>query len=402
MSDPAPDQSEPTDDQPETAPVSPWLRATLADLEGLDFEAPIKDLKSADAHELSELYRTLFQRPDGEEAPDTAEIRMAMLLSAVTGMHFKPSEPNEPFGPMMVLADGRRTPIPSDFKPGHIDLLSELAIRATHPVLRSRLADVCWLLDRKRAHLGVMALVGYGEIVAKADKGELLFRFEKEGGALQHSARDLLRRALQLARMLGKDKPEAGPVRNLVATLRKRAAKTKALVPLWWFADLDLDYRVSDPQDIAAGIEEVLANLPADAQSHIVIELWRLAAHAYHLAKRDEDKFRCMAAAAERLVADAEAMEKRPNSAMLAAHWLSQAIAQLHGIPEKKERRTALRHKLIDIQARVSEEMSSFFTRWMLRSWSKRSKRNGESQPDRQAVHLRQPREFSGPGGTRE
>jgi hypothetical protein len=360
MSDPAPDQSEPADDQPDTGPLSPWLRATLADLEGLDFEASIKDSKSADAHELSELYRALFQRPDGEEAPDTAEIRTAMLLSAVTGMHFKPSEPNEPFGPMMVLADGRRTPVPSDFKPGHIDLLSELAIRATHPVLRTRLADVCWLLDRKRAHLGVTALVGYGEIVLKADKGELLFRFEKEGGALQHSARDLLRRALQLARMLGWDKPEAGPVRNLVATLRKRAAETKALVPLWWFSDLDLDYRVSDPLEVAAGIDEVLANLPAGAQSHIVIELWRQAARAYHLAKRDEDKFRCMAAAAERLVADAEAMEKRPNSAMVAAHWLSQAIAQLHGIPDKKERRTALRHKLIDIQARVSEEMSSF------------------------------------------
>jgi hypothetical protein len=55
-----------------------------------------------------------------------------------------------------------------------------------------------------------------------------------------------------------------------------------------------------------------------------------------------------------------EALEKKQNSAMLAAHWLSQAIAQLHGIPDKRERRTALRHKLVDIQARISEEMSSF------------------------------------------
>ena len=195
----------------------------------------------------------MFQRPNGEETPDTAEIRMAMLLSSVTGMHFKPAEPNEPFSAMMVLADGRRTAIPSDFKPGHVDLLAELAARARHPTLRTRLADVCWLLDRKRAPLGIMALVGYGEIVAKVDKGELQFQFEKEGGALQHSARDLLRRALQLARMLGRNKPEAGPVRNLVTTLRKRAAETKALVPLWWFADLDLDYRVSDPLEVAAG-----------------------------------------------------------------------------------------------------------------------------------------------------
>ncbi len=85
-----------------------------------------------------------------------------------------------------------------------------------------------------------------------------------------------------------------------------------------------------------------------------------MAARAYHLAKRNEDKFRCMAAAAERLVADAVAAVKKPNSAMLAAHRLSEAIAQLHGIPDKKERRDALRHKLIDIQARIPEEMSSF------------------------------------------
>ena len=45
---------------------------------------------------------------------------------------------------------------------------------------------------------------------------------------------------------------------------------------------------------------------------------------------------------------------------MLASHWLSAAINEFHGVPGKKERRTELRHRLIDIQAGISEEISVF------------------------------------------
>ena len=54
------------------------------------------------------------------------------------------------------------------------------------------------------------------------------------------------------------------------------------------------------------------------------------------------------------------------ESAMLASSMLSEAIAELHGIPGKKDRRRELRTGLIDIQAGISEEMSSFLhTRWI-------------------------------------
>ena len=51
--------------------------------------------------------------------------------------------------------------------------------------------------------------------------------------------------------------------------------------------------------------------LPANANGHLVVDLWRLAAGAYHLAKREPDKQRCLAEAAERLVADAESAVAR-------------------------------------------------------------------------------------------
>jgi hypothetical protein len=43
---------------------------------------------------------------------------------------------------------------------------------------------------------------------------------------------------------------------------------------------------------------------------------------------------------------------------------MSNAIAHLHGIPATKERRTELRHRLVDIQARIPEEMSVFSHQW--------------------------------------
>jgi hypothetical protein len=360
MSDSIASDVEPKDTVGEPAETPPWLRATAADLRDLDFESPIAGSTSADTRELSDQFQAAMQPADKAAQPsDTAATRVFTTLSAITGMYFKPEERHEPFGPMVTFADGRRSAIPSDFREGRVDLLAEMAKRAKHPVLRARLADVCWLLDKKRVNLGSLAVNAYSEIVQKADSGELKFRFEEEGGALHYGALAYLRRALQVGRAI-KGNVETVAAREAVILLRKRAMESRALVPVLWFVELDLDFGVSDPTEVGRGIDEVLAALPADASSQFVIALWRLGARAYHVAKRHEDKYRCQSGAAERLAADAEASLAGPNSAMMAVHTLSAAIAQLHGIPGKKDRRRELQHRLIDIQARIPEEMPAF------------------------------------------
>ena len=57
------------------------------------------------------------------------------------------------------------------------------------------------------------------------------------------------------------------------------------------------------------------------------------------------------------LVAHAMAQE---GLAMLQAHFWGNAIAAPYGIPGGKDRRTALRHQLIHVQAGVTEEMAVF------------------------------------------
>jgi hypothetical protein len=75
---------------------------------------------------LSEQYRRAAEGPDaGGAALDTPEARLFTMLSAITGMHLKAHEREEPFGPRLALAGGRRSAIPADFRDGHVDLLEE-------------------------------------------------------------------------------------------------------------------------------------------------------------------------------------------------------------------------------------------------------------------------------------
>jgi hypothetical protein len=99
--------SDPASESTATEPAAiSWLRATAADLAEVEVEAPIQDSASADAGTLSDLYREAT-RIDANV--DTAANRVFAMLSAITGMHFKPKERNEPFGAMIAWAGAKRS-----------------------------------------------------------------------------------------------------------------------------------------------------------------------------------------------------------------------------------------------------------------------------------------------------
>ncbi len=333
-----------------------WLRATLEDIGDLEFEGPIEGCSSADCYDLSTAYRKAADLHEklGDEAAAPAA-RVFAMLAAVTNFHFKPNERNAPFGPMMVV-DGGRSAIPEDFRGGPVETLANAAERASNSVLRARLSDTCWLLERKRQGLGRAAVEAYAGIVEGIAAGRLKDRLEHDDPVLGLTARDALRRALTIGRALGWNNDEVSACRDWVIAIRARALKDGNPVPVHWFYEMDLDFGISAPGELAAEIEQFLTSRTDFANSHMVVELWRLAARAYHYAKDDDGKYRCRTAAAETLVTEAEGHE----SAMLASHWLSQAIAEYHGIPGKRDRRTELRHRLIDVQSGIVEEMSSF------------------------------------------
>jgi hypothetical protein len=304
-----------------------WLQASEADLAGLDFEAPIAGSTSPTCDALRDLYR-LAAHPykEGEQPVETQATRVFAMLLAVTSMYLKAQEREEPFGPLMSSGD-RRTAIPADFRGEPVKLLADMAVRSVNPVLKARLADICWLLERRRGTLAAAAVAAYVDTIEAVERGELKFPFAHNDGALEFGARDLLRRALHIGWSIGWDKPETLRARAAVVRLREHAVTLRAAVPLIWFAELDLDFSVSDALLVATGIEEVLAATEADV--HVRTSLWRLAARAYHVAKRDADKHRCLAQAAEAMVAEADRLlaGQGHHAAILASHELGNAIA---------------------------------------------------------------------------
>jgi hypothetical protein len=242
-----------------TSQAPPWARASIADLADLDFEGPVRESQSADSTELGDLFRRAAGAVgEDRELPDTPSARVFNMLAAVAGMLFKSQEPNEPFGAMAVFADGRRSAVLSDFRGEATEVLAEMAALAKHPVLRARLADTSWLLDRKKGQLAATAAEAYVEIVRKVDSGALKFRFDKDHGALKFEARDLLRRALLIGRATGLDKAGPSAARKTVADLRKRSLEKLLPVPALWFGHLDLDFSISEPAEVGQGVEALI------------------------------------------------------------------------------------------------------------------------------------------------
>lgn len=342
------------------ATVADWLLATPSDVANVDFEEPIRGLVKADCGALVEQFKAAVELDEKTGRPtETAANRVFCMLIAVAGMMFQPRS-GEPFGPMLVLPDGRRSPVPDDFLGKPLETLTCLAECTRNPVLRARLADVCWTLDRKLVVLGAVAVASYVEVVEKIDAGELQLPFEKNGSALDHECRDFLRRALQIGRQIGWDRPEVVSARDLTKDLRVRALGQHAAIAIGWFSGLDLEFRVSGAEEVASSLDASIKDLAAGLDASVSVNLLNLAARAYRSGKNNEQADRCLSEAADCLAAQAERDFEKTGSALLAANGLSAAIAQLHGVRGKRDRRKELRHRLVDLQALISEQLSMF------------------------------------------
>ena len=337
----------------------PWLLATADDLSSVDFEAPIRGSVAADAGELSQLFGQAAHAATGPADLFTAERRVFVMLASLTGMHFKPHDRNEPYAPFASLSDGQRTAIPSDFRGPILDSLAELAERTSNLVLKARLADVCWLLERRRSSLGRVAITSYIKIVQQVDSGQLEFSFDQKRGGLHHSALALLRRALRIAWTLGRDKLEAREAADLAVSLRKRSIAAREIIEARWTTELDLEFGASPPGEVARDLEGLLRVL-SPSNPDLLAGLWRLVAEGYRIAGEDLERQRCQSEAAESIILAAKDAQRRQQSALLVAHKLSSAIAQLHGLSGMKERRKQLQHDLIEIQADIPEQLSPF------------------------------------------
>lgn len=326
-----------------------WIGVQRHHFEGVDIEAPLAGCSAADCRELSKLYSDA-----AGELSDLLAAKPYAVLAAVTGFHFKPHEPTDPFGPMMVTSEGR-TAAPQDFIGDASEAIYSILPRLSHPSLRARIADLSWCLDRSRADAASAAILAYVRVVELVRDGSLEFS-SSEDRELGYRCLGGLRRALTIARAVGWDKAEAVKARNLLLELRQKAVAKKKLRGIRDVCEIDLNFGVSAPEDIARCVESTLSH-PDLVDPNLRNFHWKLAAQGFHRAKLTEKANRCRMAAAECLV---ELAERSGVPAMFAAHWMQAAIAEMHGVAGARERKAELRHRLIDIQMHIPDEMSPF------------------------------------------
>ena len=328
-----------------------WLTATAADFIATDINAPLAAANTIDCTETSSLFGAAAKTAESEQRHP--EHRAYAMLGAIASFYFKPANQAEPFGPMMRF-EGKRTAQPSDFTKATAGMLAAQIEQVSSPGFRARLADLVWIVDRKQHAAATEAVSAYVAIVdALIEKTATLRRGEADEHG--HEVPQFLRRALQIGKTIGWDKDMVMKARGHVAALRKSSADPARHFSHVRFATLDLDYQVSDPVEIAADTERLAATAIGEDKHRLL----HLAARAHRAAKNQARRDACLLDAAEALVVVADAQK---HSAMVETHWLEKAIAELRHLPAAKKRMQVLKHRLVDTQARVLDEMQSMST----------------------------------------
>ncbi|MDQ2140927.1 hypothetical protein RBI14_22420 [Alcaligenaceae bacterium B3P038] len=326
-----------------------WCDLSVADLDSVDVAALAAGLDHADTYTLGIEIDRAQTYPSGSPAR-----RVQRLIYALCEMNVRPNSKHAPFGPMFQFPDGRRTPIPCDFME-IAEVIAVIASRSEHPVVRARLADVCWLLVRRRADMGRLAVSSYLEVLQQIQKGILRFSHYPEWKVAHPDAFDYLTRCLQIARALGVEKAEFLRAKQVFEQYRQTAFESGSIGEFVRWSRLDLNNSLSNAGSVAEQLEELASAETADF--HTQTDICTLAIRAFSLVGDQAGAHRCQRLLSDRLAQ--EAIEK-PQSAALAAANLSDAISALHGIPDIRARRDELKHLLIDVQGGILDEMAEF------------------------------------------
>ena len=340
-------------DEPENTAASDepprWLQATAQDFSSVDLNAPVAQSTSVEAYSLSRLFNEAVKTVEGlQRGP---EERVYAMLGAVCSFHFRPENRDDPFGPMARFSD-RRTAVPEDFQGTPIEALANSIERIENPAVRARVADIVWLLERKRVAAGWHAVDAYAETIRSVRDKRKSFR--AEAGVHGFEVAEHLRRGIQIARVLGWDKEKSVVLRELVSNLRTEAATRRNAGSFRRLATLALDYRISGATTVSEEAERLAG---ASSDQHVKHDLLHIAARARRIAKDQMAADQLLLQAAECLVMISQG---DPGSGMFEAHWLERAISELHNVPGTKDRRRELKHKLVDAQSRIVDEMSQF------------------------------------------
>lgn len=276
-----------------------------------DVDRVAADVSPPEEHALASAFRA-------QAAPEEADDPWR-LLGAVFDIHLRHANPDEPFGPMVVM-DGKRSMVPSDLDDPQVALLRELLAGVATPAVRARIGDVLWVACRD-------GRAGREAVPAYLSQGTSL-EDPKEWVLGMHC----YERAIRLARSLGRNNSLlATALQHLVDRVLHYRGEDPSFFTSRALALLD-EFRFGDAARLgglarSAADRRRDAGDPYAARPHYEVAA-RLLARAGLSAEAEQARIE----AAQTWVAEAQVAERMGNH-MAAQSYLDSAIQAYRSIP---------------------------------------------------------------------
>ena len=333
-------------DSEETSPIQPlFVSVTRNDFAAIiDLESPLTDHSPMDCHDINGYYLQALEEAKKKNHDAEARVFSALMTACLIPFHEK--NPHEPF--VMDRTCGIWTP--KNFR-GEPELaFHENAHRFENPALQARVADIAWVLDKKRSESAYVALNAY----VKAAKILMATDKEDEWHAPYLGAK-YLGRALAISSLI-KDKSHVAE-KALQQAQESISGQHRSRL-FMRLGNHDVNFRVSEVGVVAQHAKEIIAD---EDDSHIQRLLWNLAARDYGRDQNNfkEEKRQCHIAMSDCSVRQSDKID----SAMGKTHFLEQAIADLHMTHNTKEQRKKLKKLLTETQENIRDEVSQFSTK---------------------------------------
>lgn len=280
---------------------------------------------------------------DEERVP---EGKVLWLLADACSMMLKPNSINEPFEPLMAMADGRRSALPEDFSLDDIELFAGIVDEITDARLHARLSDILWLLKKPRDRAFALAAINsYCKIPLDHD-------------SWLHDGRDCWERAIQLCKMLKKGAGDKlHEIEDMLVSALLGASVHDGMFVSQLAKMLDKYGLGNDKNTGIADKLETLANecKTGDRSWHQCREYFELASQCFSKSDSPEKAAEMMVQVAECWVEEAST---RPASAsvrnMLAVHNYENAVHALRSIPKKYRNDYDVDKRISDVRSKLS------------------------------------------------
>ena len=261
-----------------------------------------------------------------------------LLLSAIAGIHLRPSEPGNKFGPGAQRAD-LRTMIPSDIRGPQVDVLETVLPKIRHPAMRARVADVVWTSDRRKASVARVAIDAYCDCIEGLMSGSLKAMVPIDGRNLI-DAQTPAHRALQISSATKKrSAPHSDRLISALKNLYRQALQEAQPVIFSRLAQLCVDYGPIEKRQAAVDLEAV-ADANPTLVPHAVLTALDYAGFLYGRTGDAESERRCQLGAVYQMLR----MRDQCGQAGAKASWVMDALMRLRQI--KCEEAAALEEQL--------------------------------------------------------